>query len=170
MQREAKFGYLHVREGKSKNANRNVPLTSRLHEMLRARAKESRSIWVFPGDDPASPILTSLDHMHSKVRKTLTFSNQFVLHSLRHTMLTRLGEVGIEAFTIMRIAGHSSVTISQRYVHPTPEAVETAFHRLEEHNRHEEAIAQAKEVVEAPEQLPPATVSATVEEGKPASA
>ncbi len=43
--------------------------------------------------------------------------------SHRHTILTRLGEVGTDAFTIMKLAGHSSVTVSQRYVHPTPEAV-----------------------------------------------
>ena len=55
----------------------------------------------------------------------------FVIHSLRHTMLTRLGESGADAFAIMRIAGHSSVTISQRYVHPSPESLEKAFERLE---------------------------------------
>jgi hypothetical protein len=37
------------------------------------------------------------------------FPADFVLHSLRHTMLTRLGESGVDAFTIMRIAGHSSI-------------------------------------------------------------
>ncbi len=31
---------------------------------------------------------------------------------------------------ITRIAGHSSVTISQRYVHPTPESPERAFDQL----------------------------------------
>ena len=36
----------------------------------------------------------------------------------------RLGEAGVEAFTIMPIAGHSSITVSQRYLHPTPAAVE----------------------------------------------
>ena len=46
-------------------------------------------------------------------------------------MLTRLGESGVDAFTIMRIAGHSSITVSQRYIHPTPEAVERAFERLQ---------------------------------------
>jgi integrase len=51
----------------------------------------------------------------------------FVLHSLRHTMLTRLGESGVDAFTIMRIAGHSSIVLSQRYVHPTPEAMDRAL-------------------------------------------
>jgi len=59
------------------------------------------------------------------------FAPDFVLHSLRHTMLTRLGESGVDAITIMRIAGHSSITVSQRYIHPTPEAVERAFERLQ---------------------------------------
>jgi hypothetical protein len=31
----------------------------------------------------------------------------------------------------MRIAGHSSIVVSQRYIHPTPEAVERAFERLQ---------------------------------------
>ena len=59
-------------------------------------------------------------------------TDDFVLHSFRHTMLTRLGECRADAFTIMRIAGHSSVTVSQRYVHPTPETLERAFDRLDE--------------------------------------
>jgi len=53
-----------------------------------------------------------------------------VLHSLRHTFGTRLGEAGADAFTIMRLMGHSTVTVSQRYVHPSPEAVELAYERL----------------------------------------
>jgi Phage integrase family len=55
------------------------------------------------------------------------FPADFVLHSLRHTMLTRLGESGTDAFTIMRVADHSSIVVSQRYIHPTPESVERAF-------------------------------------------
>jgi hypothetical protein len=42
----------------------------------------------------------------------------FVLYSLRHTFLTRLGESGCDAWTLARIAGHSSVSMSSRYVHP----------------------------------------------------
>jgi hypothetical protein len=35
----------------------------------------------------------------------------------------------------MRIAGHSSVTVSQQYVHSSPESLETAFERWEAVNR-----------------------------------
>jgi hypothetical protein len=38
----------------------------------------------------------------------------------------------------MKIAGHSTVAISQRYVHPTPETVEAAFERLENMNKRAE--------------------------------
>ena len=54
-----------------------------------------------------------------------------MLHSLRHAMLTRLGEAGVDAFTIKRIAGHSIITVSERYVYPSGEAMERAFERLE---------------------------------------
>jgi len=49
-------------------------------------------------------------------------------------MLTRLGESGAEAFAIQKIAGHSSALISQRYVHPTPALIESAFDRFESYN------------------------------------
>jgi integrase len=86
------------------------------------------------------------------------FPRDFVLHPLRHTMLTRLGESGVDAFTIMRIAGHSNITVSQRYIHPTPEAVERAFERLQLSAKGPEALARENE----PKRLPPATVSATL--------
>jgi site-specific recombinase XerD len=67
--------------------------------------------------------------------RALELPEDFVLHSLRHTFLTRLGASGADAFSIKPIAGHSSVTISEKYIHPTPESLEGAFERLEEYNR-----------------------------------
>ena len=63
---------------------------------------------------------------------------------LRHSALTRLGEAGADAFTIRTLAGHSSVTISERYVHPTGETVELAFDRLEALNRNVLKAANGK--------------------------
>jgi len=58
--------------------------------------------------------------------------NDAVLHSCRHTFCTRLGESGCDAFTIQRLAGHSSITISQRYVHQGKAIAQSAIERLEE--------------------------------------
>jgi len=49
---------------------------------------------------------------------------------LRHTALTRLAESGCDAFTLAKIAGHSSITITQRYCHPRAEAIERAFSKM----------------------------------------
>jgi integrase len=128
----AKHGYLVIRGGKSRNAKRNLRLTARAPDMLKSRNAGAKSAWVFPGDAPEAAILgTSQDHQHDDVRTALNLPKDFVIHSLRHTMLTRLGEAGADAFSIMKIAGHSSVTVSQRYVHPTPEGMDRAFDRLE---------------------------------------
>lgn len=160
----AKFGYIAIRQGKSKNAKRNLSLTARAAEMLKARKAATKSAWMFPGDSLEAAILgTSLDHQHSLVRTALKLPQDFVLHSLRHTMLTRLGEAGADAFTIMRIAGHSSVTVSQRYVHPTPEGLERAFEPLEDLNaaKFEQAEAEVKAEASGGSKVP--TISPTVQ-------
>jgi integrase len=132
---EVKYGYVQVQKGKSVKARRTVSLTARVRTMLEARFKTSSTEYVFPGKTGKPILVTSLDHQHVKVRELLKLPEDFVVHSLRHTMLTRLGLLGVDAFTIMRIAGHSSITISQRYVHPSPESVERAFEKLEGSNR-----------------------------------
>jgi integrase len=127
----AKYGYLTVRAGKSKNSKgRNMPLSQRVQEMLKTREPEAAGL-VFHREDGTSLLPTSVNHQHSAVRKDMKLPADFTPHSLRHTFGTRLGESGAEAFTIMKLMGHSSVTISQLYVHPTPDTIERAFERLQ---------------------------------------
>lgn len=159
----ARYGYLHVKEGKSKNARRNVPLTGRVRAMLKSRSDDKRSSWLFPGKRPGPFQVNSLTHQHEKLRRDkdmvemIPLEKEFVLHSLRHTMLTRLGESGVETFTIMKIAGHSSVVVSQRYVHPSPESMERAIAQLEAWNS-----GEAVKVLPLGENRhAPATLSAT---------
>ena len=106
--------------------------------MLTSRRESGTSAFVFANREGHSYVGTSLNRLHRDVcapkvesKRRPIFPADFVLHSLRHTMLTRLGESGVDAFTIMRIAGHSSIVVSQRYIRPTPEALERAFERLQ---------------------------------------
>lgn len=55
---------------------------------------------------------------------------KFEPYCLRHSALTRLAEAGCDAFTLARIAGHSSITITQRYCHPQAEAIQSAFQKM----------------------------------------
>jgi integrase len=151
----ARFGYLRVADGKTRNRRRNVPLSAAVRAMLEARRVEAETRWVFTdAETEQGPLSKStVQHQHLKLRRALGLPEGFVLHSLRHTFLTRLGASGADAFSIKRIAGHSSVAISEKYIHPTPESLERAFERLEAYN--------ARSLQEGPRLLGPATVSAT---------
>jgi hypothetical protein len=59
----------------------------------------------------------------------------------------------------MRAMGHSTVTVSQKYVHPTPEAMERAFEPLEALNQ-----KAAAGLPESEKRRLLATVSATLGE------
>lgn len=136
--------FLHVRSGKSRNATRDVLLTTRVQAMLETRCAARRSPWVFtdePGTGPLS--IWTLQSQHKRVRLALGLS-PMVLHSLRHTFATRLGESGAGAFEIKKLLGHSSVTVSERYTHPTAEMMQRAFDRLQALNESKQRALPSK--------------------------
>jgi integrase len=85
----------------------------------------------------------------SKLKKNEKPVRPFVLYSLRHTFLTRLGESGCDVWTLERIAGHSSIQMSSRYVHPGNDAVVDAMLNLGGHK-----IGHSAEIVISTTQTP----------------
>jgi integrase len=79
----ARFGYIQVRKGKTKNARRNVPLTDRARDMLRVRRSRHSvvSLRAFLQQGGGPVLVSSLDHQHKKLRDTLELPSEFVLHS-----------------------------------------------------------------------------------------
>jgi integrase len=105
-----------VKDGKSRYAKRAVPLTGRVRAMLEGRRKLAQRERVFAELEAATPAIraNSVYHQHARLRRVLGLPGEFVVHSLRHTFCTRLGEAGAEAFLIQRMAGHYCVTVSER--------------------------------------------------------
>jgi len=131
-----KYGTLLVTHGKTVAARRVLPMTSRVRKILEARwelAGKPEEGWVWPAQTRSGHIEScSLKKQHAKALR-LSKVRAFVLYSLRHTFLTRLGESGCDVWTLARIAGHSSIRISSRYVHPSENAVLDAMERLGGH-------------------------------------
>ncbi len=100
----------------------------------RAQSQLDRVFDEFTAQDDRIRV-NDLYHQHVRIRRRLGMPNEFVVHSLRHTFCSRLGEAGAEAFLIMRLAGHYSVSVSERYVHPTPDALVRAIKRLDAVNQ-----------------------------------
>lgn len=128
-----RYGTLRVVEGKTKAARRVIPLTSRVRSVLETlweNVAKPEEGWIFPAPSRQGHVWhDSIRVQHKKALKASKVQ-PFVLYALRHTFLTRLGESGCDVWTLARIAGHSSIKMSERYVHPGSEAVLNAMKRL----------------------------------------
>lgn len=131
-----RYGALMVTHGKTAAARRLLPMTPRVRELLEGRWEATGKPiegWVWPAPTKSAHVEPcSLKKQHAKALR-LSKVRAFVLYSLRHTFLTRLGASGCDVWTLARIAGHSSVAISARYVHPSEDSVLTALERLSGH-------------------------------------
>lgn len=138
-----RHGTLFVTHGKTAAARRVLPMTPRVRAILESRWEQAGKPvegWIWPAPTRSGHVeVSSLRKQHAKafevVAKEAEKSNQkpvrpFVLYSLRHTFLTRLGESGCDVWTLARIAGHSQIGISSRYVHPSEDAMFAAMSRL----------------------------------------
>jgi integrase len=152
-------GSLLVSHGKTTAARRVLPMTPRVRATLERRWEGSEKPaegWVWPAPTRSGHVdHSSLKKQHAKTFRTVnaearkrnvTPVTPFVLYAFRHSFLTRLGQSGCDAWTLARIAGHSSIAISSRYVHPSEDTVLAAFSRLSGHNSgHSELQAIAEE-------------------------
>ena len=136
-------GALLVTHGKTASARRVIPMAPRVRAVLESRwnvAGKADEGWVWLAPTRSGHIEpSSIWKQHGKAFMAIQESNPdkpvrpFVLYTLRHTFLTRLGESGCDTWTLARIAGHSSISISSRYVHPSEDAVLDAMSRLGGH-------------------------------------
>jgi integrase len=130
-------GLLLIAKGKTKAARRVLPMSPRIRMVLEKRwqmAGQPDAGWVWPAETKDGRINhDSLKLQHKNALK-LAKIRPFEVYCIRHTFLTRLGESGCDAWTLARIAGHSNISISQRYVHPSEDMVLNALSRLSGHN------------------------------------
>jgi integrase len=146
-------GLIQVSDGKSRAARRVLPMIPEVYRMLKDR-NEAQGMpaegWVFPstardGHLEQGTAKTQHSAAIAKVNAETVKSNAkrmaagekplplplatFEPYVMRHTALTRMAPF-CDAFTLARIAGHSSITITQRYCHPQADAVEAAFSKF----------------------------------------
>jgi integrase len=128
------YGTLQVTHGKTAAARRMLPLSPRVRSILEMRweaAGRPAEGWVWGAGTASGHIEPSTVKKQHQRALRLSGVRPFVLYALRHTFLTRLGAAGCDAWTLARIAGHSSIAMSARYVHPSSDAVMNVFARME---------------------------------------
>jgi integrase len=124
------LGFLSIPTGKTAFARRTIPLTQRAREVLARRMPEAKSEWLFPAATDSSRPLASVADAHEAALRRAGIELPFRLYDLRHTALTRMAMAGIDLPTLRELAGHASIQMTMRYVHPTPEHKRAAMEKL----------------------------------------
>ena len=135
---ESPHGVLHVRQGKTESAQRSLPLTPRVAEVLQRRKKEAEangksSAFVFSGAGISGHI-TSVQHPHKAAIEDAKLVS-FEFYCWRHTFGTRAAQSGMDRFTLARLMGHSSPSVAARYyIHVTETHVAAGFGKFVEYH------------------------------------
>ena len=113
--------FLHVPEGKTKNAVRDLVVTKRAEEILKRRLLRAKGEYLFPahvgrGFDWSRPI-EELHPAHYQALEESGIKPPFQIYDLRHTFGTRAIESGTDPLTLLRIMGHQDLKTTMRYVH-----------------------------------------------------
>ena len=119
----------HVTEPKS-GRPRFVPMTSRLAAALAAhRHLRSKRVLCRPTGKALNQ-----QEVQRLVRRAERLANldHIGVHALRHTFCSHLAMRGAPAKAIQDLAGHSELITTQRYMHFSPAALESAIRLLEE--------------------------------------
>jgi len=142
---EGDGGLIQIAEGKTKAARRILPMIPDVLAAMRSRHNAQgcpAKGWVFPTKSRTEHLgwwgyrnqhvraLKKISKAHEADSSSLMVS-PFEPYCLRHTALTWLA-AHTDPYTLAKIAGHASISITMRYCHPQAEAVEKAFRKFAE--------------------------------------
>ena len=137
-------GSLAVMWGKTAAARRVIPMTPRLRAVLESRWEaggQPAEGFVWPASTKSGHIdRSTLKKQHARALK-LSGVRPFLLYSLRHTFATRISP-HVDAWTLCKIMGWSSLSVAMRYIHPSEDRVLEAISGL---GGHKIGHTQAKE-------------------------
>ncbi|WP_199443862.1 tyrosine-type recombinase/integrase [Umezawaea beigongshangensis] len=121
---------------KGKRARR-VPIVAEIRELVQRRIAETDGtadarLFTGPrGGRISTAVLRDATHWDEVVNQ-LGYE-QLRRHDLRHTGLTWMADAGVPVHHLQRIAGHGSLTTTQRYLHPDRRSVTDAGELLSRH-------------------------------------
>jgi integrase len=141
--------YLHIPGGKTPNARRDVPITDRSKQVLKARLAAAKGDYLFPlrignGSDWTSP-MNELDPAHRVALRESKITAKFRIYDLRHTYGTRAIESGTDPLTLMKLMGHEELSTTERYVHLSKRHLGDAQLKIERYRAQRE-IAEVEEM------------------------
>jgi site-specific recombinase XerD len=87
------------------------------------------SDWNRLGESACDKRIREIGNMRSPKRGAVRFH----LHALRHSFANRAIAAGLEQLTVMKILGHSSLAMTNQYLHHSAKDVKTAYEKMMVH-------------------------------------
>jgi integrase len=148
-------GFIRVTDLESKSGReRKIPMNAPVFDMLRGMDRKPEFVFM-NGETGKSmgDVRTAFEGACRRAKKDPNDEKDpgitgLRVHDLRHTAATRMIEGGIDIVTVSRILGHSSIQMTMRYAHPTPETMRQAVNKLGEY------MQESRKKVETVERRP----------------
>ncbi len=114
---------------KTKNGKRRVlPLTDAARDVLLQASNPSPNVITSSSGDAVSPLY--LSRRFKDACRLAGLSDHLSFHCLRHTACSRMANSGASLEAVRRIMGHSSVRVTERYLHVSQMDLKAALERL----------------------------------------
>jgi len=120
-------GYIFIEDSKS-GRSRKIPMNIMTLETLKDIKQASEFVFFNP---ETKTCIKDVKTAFKTACKKADIKN-FRFHDLRHTAATKMIEAGIDLVTVSKILGHSNISMTMRYAHPTPENMQRAVEVLAE--------------------------------------
>jgi len=115
------WGKISIRRGlKRKDRRRDIPITEDMAAVLVKLLADSKCEYVFTNlHDHSAPLsANTLANQHRSLKRTCEFHPDAGIHALRHTFLTEAGRHTQNVRALQKLAGHSKIETTMRYIHP----------------------------------------------------
>jgi integrase len=115
------WGTISIRRGlKRKDRRRDLPITEDMAAVLVKLLAESKCEYVFTNlyDHSAPLSANTLANQHRSLKRSCEFHPDAGIHALRHTFLTEAGRHTQNVRALQKLAGHSKIETTMRYIHP----------------------------------------------------
>jgi len=112
-------------------------MTKEIKEVLLHKQKNRATELVFPGkgDVQSKQVSASFTRTVDALGFNINISDRrmkVVFHTLRHTYASWLVQNGESLYTVKELMGHSTLAMTERYAHLSPDNLKKAVHRLED--------------------------------------
>lgn len=108
--------YIYIKQSKS-NVTRKIPMNSVVRNTLKSIKREND--FIFHSSKTGTRFTDFFRSFKTACRKVGITDLRF--HDLRHTAATLMVMGGIDLVTVSQILGHSTIQMTMKYAHPTPE-------------------------------------------------